>query len=174
MTKTDTADLMKCASKIHFRTHRVRYTSRRQVLDHSRPKGILSNSVYNVPRKISICSRDQAILIGAWGLCKCKLSYEKKKKKCHMAKNDEKKVFALWLTARKPEDHWSCIAHLSAEAMLKSVVIEEKKFKHSPWAGADKPLGQNFYVNRKASSPWSFVASLKRISSTSGFIHIFS
>ena len=28
----------------------------------------------------------------------------------------------------KPEDHWSCIAHLSAEDMLKSVVIEEKKF----------------------------------------------
>ena len=55
MTKTGTADLMKCASKIHFRTHRVRYTSRRQVLDHSRPKGNLSNSVYNVPRKISIC-----------------------------------------------------------------------------------------------------------------------
>ena len=37
----------------------------------------------------------------------------------------------------KPEDHWSCIAHLSAEDMLKSAVIEEKKFKHSPWAGAD-------------------------------------
>ena len=32
---------------------------------------------------------------------------------------------------RQPEDHWSCIAHLSAEDMLKSVVIEEKKFKHS-------------------------------------------
>ena len=30
----------------------------------------------------------------------------------------------------KPEDHWSCIAHLSAEDMLKSVVIEEKKFKN--------------------------------------------
>ena len=28
----------------------------------------------------------------------------------------------------KPEDHWSCIAHLSAEDMLKWVVIEEKKF----------------------------------------------
>ena len=27
----------------------------------------------------------------------------------------------------KPEDHWSCIAHLSAEDMLKSAVIEEKK-----------------------------------------------
>ena len=30
---------------------------------------------------------------------------------------------------RKPEDHWSCIAHLSAEDMLKSGIIEEKKFK---------------------------------------------
>ena len=54
MSKTGTADLMKCASKIHFRTRRVRYTSRRPVLDHSRPKGNLSNSVYNVSRKISI------------------------------------------------------------------------------------------------------------------------
>ena len=33
---------------------------------------------------------------------------------------------------RKPEDHWSCIAHLSAEDMLKSAVIKEKKLKHSP------------------------------------------
>ena len=44
----------------------------------------------------------------------------------------------------KPEDHWSCIAHLSAEGMLKSAVIEEKKFKHSTWAGADNPLGPKF------------------------------
>ena len=29
----------------------------------------------------------------------------------------------------KPEDHWSCTAHLSAEDILKSAVIEEKKFK---------------------------------------------
>ena len=36
----------------HFRTRRVRYTSRRQLLDHSRPKGNPSKSV---PRKISIC-----------------------------------------------------------------------------------------------------------------------
>ena len=42
---------------------------------------------------------------------------------------------------KKTEDHWSCIAHLSAEDMLKSAVIEEIKFKHSPWAGADNPLG---------------------------------
>ena len=30
----------------------------------------------------------------------------------------------------KPEDHWSCIAHLSAEDILKSAVIKEKKFKN--------------------------------------------
>ena len=34
------------------------------------------------------------------------------------------------LHLQKPEDHWSCIAHLSAEDMLKSAVIEEKKFKN--------------------------------------------
>ena len=28
---------------------------------------------------------------------------------------------------KEPEDHWSCIAHLSAGDMLKSVVIEKKK-----------------------------------------------
>ena len=79
MTKTGTADLMKCASKIHFRTRRVRYTSRRQILDHSRPKGRLSNSVYNVPKKYPfVYLKDQAILIGAWGRCKCKLSYKNK------------------------------------------------------------------------------------------------
>ena len=31
---------------------------------------------------------------------------------------------------QEPEDHWSCITHLSAEDMLKSAVIEEKKFKN--------------------------------------------
>ena len=43
----------------------------------------------------------------------------------------------IFQTNLKPEDHWSCIAHLSAEDMLKSAVIEEKKFKYSYWAGAD-------------------------------------
>ena len=42
------------------------------------------------------------------------------------------------------EDHWSCIAHPSAEDMLKSAVIKEKKFKHSPWAGTGNPLGPKF------------------------------
>ena len=33
--------------------------------------------------------------------------------------------------------------------MLKSVVIEGKKFKHSPWAGADKPLGPKFLCQQE-------------------------
>ena len=41
--------------------------------------------------------------------------------------------------------------------MLKSAVIEEKKFKCSPWAGADNPLGPKFDVNKKASLLLSFV-----------------
>ena len=49
----------------------------------------------------------------------------------------------------KPEDHWSCIAHLSVEDMLKSAVIEEKKFKHSPWEGADNPLGPKFLCHQE-------------------------
>ena len=53
--------------------------------------------------------------------------------------------------------------------MLKSGVIEEKKFKHSPRVRADNPLRP-----KSTSSLWSFVVSLKRISSTSDFIHIFS
>ena len=32
---------------------------------------------------------------------------------------------------KKPEDQWSCIAHLSTEDMLKSAVIEEMKFERS-------------------------------------------
>ena len=50
---------------------------------------------------------------------------------------------------KDPEDQWSCIAHLSAEDMLKSAIIEEKKFKHSPWAGADSPLGPNLWCQQE-------------------------
>ena len=41
---------------------------------------------------------------------------------------------------RQPEDHWSCIAHLSAEDILKLAVIEEKKFNHSPRVGGRQPI----------------------------------
>ena len=49
----------------------------------------------------------------------------------------------------KLEDHWSCIAHLSAEDMLKSAVIEEKKFKHSPRVGVNNPLGPKFWCQQE-------------------------
>ena len=55
----------------------------------------------------------------------------------------QRKVTAK-LHVHKPEDLWSCIAHLSAEDTLKSAVIEKKKFKHSPRVGADNPLGPKF------------------------------
>ena len=41
-----------------------------------------------------------------------------------------KKIFVGNIPYSKPEDHWPCIAHLSAEDMLKSAVIEETKFKN--------------------------------------------
>ena len=44
----------------------------------------------------------------------------------------------------EPEDHWSCIAHLSAEDMLKSAVIEKKKFKHNPRVEAHNPFEPKF------------------------------
>ena len=54
--------------------------------------------------------------------------------------------------------------------MLNSAVIEEKKFKHSLRVGGTQPIRpKKFYVNRKTSSLWSFVTSLKRISPTSDF-----
>ena len=56
--------------------------------------------------------------------------------------------------------------------MLKSAVIAKKKFKHSPRVGTDNVFGPQFDINRKALSLWPFVASLKRISSISDFIHV--
>ena len=44
---------------------------------------------------------------------------------------------------------------------------------YSPKAGADNPLGTNFYVNRNILSLWSFVASFKKISLKSDFIQFF-
>ena len=49
----------------------------------------------------------------------------------------------------KPEVHWSCIAHLIAEDMLKSAVIEEKKFILSPRVGADNLLGPKFLCHEE-------------------------
>ena len=54
-----------------------------------------------------------------------------------------------FIEMKRSEDRWPCIAHLCAEDMLKSAVIEEKQFKHSPWAGADNPLGSNYLCQQE-------------------------
>ena len=55
-----------CMCERHFRNRRVRYTSRRQVLDHSRPKGNLSVTVYTMflEKYPFVYLRDQAIFMG--------------------------------------------------------------------------------------------------------------
>ena len=58
--------------------------------------------------------------------------------------------------------------------MLKSAVIEEKKFEHSPRAGTDNPLGPNVLSQQEVLITMVICCKLKRISSTSDFIHIFS
>ena len=62
--------------------------------------------------------------------------------------------------------------------MLKSAVIEEKKFHdlinvYSRRSGADNPRGQNFDVNRNLLSFRSFATSFKKISLKSEFIQFF-
>ena len=70
---------------------------------------------------------------------------EKKRQKINACKiNKQMHEFTNKNRDLKPEDYWCSIAHLSAEDMLKSAVIEKKKFKHSPWVGADNPLGPKF------------------------------
>ena len=46
----------------------------------------------------------------------------------------------------KQGDYWSCIAHLSAEDMLKSAVIAEK-FKHSLRVGGRQPIRAKFFMS---------------------------
>ena len=46
--------------------------------------------------------------------------------------------------------------------MLKSVVIEVKKFKHSPWAGADNPLGPKFLNQQEGLITMVICCNLKK------------
>ena len=63
---------------------------------------------------------------------------------------------------QKTEDHWSCIAHLSAENMLKSAVIGEKKFKHSPRVEADNLLGPNILCKQQGLITMVIFCKLKK------------
>ena len=42
------------------------------------------------------------------------------------APKDIRSIKFFLLSKQRPEDHWSCIAHQSAEVMIKSAVIQEK------------------------------------------------
>ena len=55
----------------------------------------------------------------------------------------------IYMYSLYPEDDRPSFAHLSAEDILKSAVSEEKKFKHSPWAGADNPLVPKFLCQQE-------------------------
>ena len=46
--------------------------------------------------------------------------------------------------------------------MLKSAIIEEKKFKHSPWAGADNSLRSNFLCQHEGLIIMVFCCKFKK------------
>ena len=56
--------------------------------------------------------------------------------------------------------------------MLKSVVIEEMKFKHSPWAVADNPLLQKILCQHEGLITMVICCNFKK--NLCNFIHIFS
>ena len=64
----------------------------------------------------------------------------------------------------QPDDHWSCFAHLNAEEMSKSAIIEEKNFKHSPMVGADNPLGPIFFCQQEGLISMVICSKFKNIS----------
>ena len=63
----------------------------------------------------------------------------------------------------KPEDHWSCIAHLSAEDMLKSAFIEEKKLKILNLSDVDQGQWMTLDVNEW---PWTLTFDTHEASCT--------
>ena len=77
------------------------------------------------------------------------------------------------MQSREPEAHRFCFANLSTEDMLKSAVIEEKKFKHSTWAGADNPLGPKLWWQQEDLITTVICCKFEKNPSTSDFIHIF-
>ena len=62
-------------------------------------------------------------------------------------KSKKYRIEKLCVSRFKPEGRWSCIAHLSAEDMLKSAVIQEKKFKN---------IEAEWFGSRSINGPWPF------------------
>ena len=75
---------------------------------------------------------------------------------------------------KKPEDHWLCIVHLSAEDMLKSTVIEEMKFKHSPWPEADNAVERKFLCQQEGLITMVICCKFEQNLSNLWLIHIFA
>ena len=72
----------------------------------------------------------------------------------------------------QPEDHWSCIARPSAEDMLKSAVIEEKKFKHSP--RGRQPIRAKILMSTGRPHHYGHLLQVSKKSLRSDFIQLFS
>ena len=73
--------------------------------------------------------------------------------------------------------HFGHLLQVSKKISLKSDFIQfffmTLYMYIAPGQGLTTPWGRNFYVNRNILSLWSFVASLKKISLESDFIHFF-
>ena len=64
-------------------------------------------------------------------------------------KFDEDLIHSSWEYLYYQRTTGPIITHLSAEDMLKSAVIEEMKFKHSPRIGADNPSEPNILCQQE-------------------------
>ena len=76
MTKTGTADLMKCASKIELIACDIHHADKYWITAGQKVTFLTVYTMF-LEKYPFVYQRDQAIFIGAWGRCKCKLSYEK-------------------------------------------------------------------------------------------------
>ena len=63
----------------------------------------------------------------------------------------------------QPDDHWSCFAHLNAEDMLKSAIIEEKNFKQ-PYGRGRQPIRANIFMSTGRPHLYGHLFQVKNIS----------
>ena len=71
-------------------------------------------------------------------------------------------------------DHLLQVSNKSLSTLILYIFFNVFPHVYSPGSGADNLCGQNSDVNRKALSLCPFVASFKKISLKSDFIHIFA
>ena len=93
MIKTSKADLMKCTLKyiLELVACDIHHTDKYWIIVGQKVTFLTVYTMF-LEKYLFVYLRDQAIFIGAWGRCKCKLSYEKKKKMPHGKKKKKKKM----------------------------------------------------------------------------------